>query len=75
MVAYGMPAIAALRSATSVDAKVLHMETQIGRVAAGLSADLIAVDGDPTAGHLGAAQGEVRDEGRHRCSEIAQARS
>jgi imidazolonepropionase-like amidohydrolase len=48
MVAYGMKPIDAVRSATSVDAKVLHMETQIGRVATGLFADLIAVDGDPT---------------------------
>ena len=48
MVAYGMAPIAALRSATSIDAKVLHMETQIGRVAAGLFADLVGVEGDPT---------------------------
>ncbi len=48
MVAYGMKPIDAVRSATSVDAKVLHMEAQIGRVATGLFADLIAVDGDPT---------------------------
>ena len=48
MVAYGMTPIDALKSATSVDARVLHMETQIGRVAEGLQADLIAVDGDPT---------------------------
>jgi len=48
MVAYGMSAIDALKSATSVDAKVLHMENQIGRVAQGLQADLIAVDGDPS---------------------------
>jgi imidazolonepropionase-like amidohydrolase len=48
MVAYGMKPIDAVKSATSVDAKVLHMESQIGRVATGLFADLIAVDGDPT---------------------------
>jgi imidazolonepropionase-like amidohydrolase len=47
MVAYGMAPIDALKSATSVDAKVLHMENQIGRVAQGLQADLVAVDGDP----------------------------
>jgi imidazolonepropionase-like amidohydrolase len=48
MVAYGMPALDALRAATSVDADVLHMETQIGRVAPNLFADLIAVQGDPS---------------------------
>jgi imidazolonepropionase-like amidohydrolase len=48
MVAYGMPALDALKSATSIDARVLHMENQIGRVAQGLQADLLAVDGDPT---------------------------
>lgn len=48
MVAYGMPAIDALRAATSVDADVLHMESQIGRIAPNLFADLIAVQGDPS---------------------------
>lgn len=48
MVAWGMPIIDALRSATSVDARVLHMEDKIGRVKVGLFADLIAVEGDPT---------------------------
>jgi imidazolonepropionase-like amidohydrolase len=48
MVAWGMPNIDALRSATSVDARVLHMEERVGRVRNGLFGDLIAVEGDPT---------------------------
>ncbi len=48
MVDYGMSAVAALRSATSTAARVLHMENQIGQVKAGLFADLVAFDGDPT---------------------------
>jgi imidazolonepropionase-like amidohydrolase len=46
MVEYGMPAVDALKSATSAGGRVLHMN--IGQVAAGMLADLIAVEGDPT---------------------------
>jgi len=48
MVQFGMPLIDALRSATSIDARVLHMGDKIGSVKTGLFADLIAVEGDPT---------------------------
>jgi len=48
MVAYGMSASAAMKSATSAAARVLHMENQIGAVKPGLYADLAAFDGDPT---------------------------
>jgi imidazolonepropionase-like amidohydrolase len=46
MVNYGMPAMDALKAATSVAGRVLHMD--IGQVKQGMLADLIAVDGDPS---------------------------
>jgi imidazolonepropionase-like amidohydrolase len=48
MVNYGMPIVDALKSATSTAARVVRMENQIGQVKAGLYADLVAWDGDPT---------------------------
>ena len=48
LVAYGMTPVASLRSATSIDAKMLRMGEQLGQVKAGYLADLIAVKGDPT---------------------------
>ena len=64
MVSYGMKPVDALRSATSVDARALHLDNRIGRVASGLLADLIAVDGDPTMDITRATANQVRDEGR-----------
>jgi imidazolonepropionase-like amidohydrolase len=46
MVDFGMPPVDALKAATSVAGRVLHMD--IGLVKPGMFADLIAVDGDPT---------------------------
>ena len=48
LVDYGMKPVDVLRSATSIDAKLFHMDDRIGTVKTGLLADLIAVDGDPT---------------------------
>ncbi len=49
MVQYGMKPIDALRTATSVAAEVLRMEGEIGTLAGGSTADLIAVSGEPEA--------------------------
>jgi imidazolonepropionase-like amidohydrolase len=46
MVNYGMSPLAAVKAATSVAGRVLHMD--IGVVKPGMLADLVAVDGDPT---------------------------
>jgi imidazolonepropionase-like amidohydrolase len=49
MVEYGLTPVAAIRAATSTNARILHRENDFGRIAPGLLADLVAVSGDPTA--------------------------
>ncbi|MEO6527699.1 MAG: amidohydrolase family protein [Gemmatimonadaceae bacterium] len=47
LVGYGLTPVQALRAATTVNARMLHMETTIGAVKPGLLADLVAIRGDP----------------------------
>ena len=47
MVEAGMPAIEAIRSATLIPAKILDKEAELGQVAPGFYADIIAVKGNP----------------------------
>jgi imidazolonepropionase-like amidohydrolase len=48
LVEYGMSPLAALRSATQVNAHVFRLDDRLGRIATGYLADLVAVEGDPT---------------------------
>lgn len=49
MVEYGMKPLEVLKSSTSVNADVFGYAGKIGRIKKGLFADIIAVEGDPTA--------------------------
>lgn len=48
MVDYGMKPIEALRAATSVNARIFHLSDIVGQLKAGLGADIISVEGDPS---------------------------
>ena len=48
MVRSGMTPLAALRAATSGNAKLFKLDGRLGRIAPGHLADLVAVEGDPT---------------------------
>jgi imidazolonepropionase-like amidohydrolase len=48
MVRGGMSPTQALLAATAVNAKIIRMQDELGRIAPNLYADLIAVTGDPT---------------------------
>jgi imidazolonepropionase-like amidohydrolase len=48
MVEAGMPAMAAIQSATITPALILNMENESGQIAPGFFADIIAVNEDPT---------------------------
>ncbi|RYU96226.1 metal-dependent hydrolase family protein [Emticicia agri] len=47
LVEYGMKPIEALKSATSINADAFHIEKQVGRIKAGLLADIVIVEGNP----------------------------
>lgn len=47
MVKYGMTPVQAIRSATTTSAEMLGMQNDVGAIAAGKYADIVAVKGDP----------------------------
>jgi len=49
MVKYGMTPAQAVRSATSGAAELLSMQSEVGSIAPGKFADVVAVKGDPLA--------------------------
>jgi len=47
MIEYGMKPLDVLKAATTVNAKALHMENEIGAIKPGLLADILVIQGDP----------------------------
>jgi len=47
LVEYGMKPLEALKSATSINADAFHIDYQVGRIKAGLLADILVVEGNP----------------------------
>ena len=66
MVKYGMSPLAVLQADLLNGAKLLGWEGQIGALEPGYLADVIAVPGDPSAGHRRATKRRICDEGRRR---------
>src|SRR2546430_12870990 len=64
MVRDGMTALQALTAATATDAQILRRGEDLGRVRAGMLADLVAVSGDPTRDIEAVEHGVFRMEGR-----------
>jgi imidazolonepropionase-like amidohydrolase len=48
MVAYGMTPLDVLRAATSTNAKIFHLDNEVGRIKENLKADILVVKGDPS---------------------------
>jgi imidazolonepropionase-like amidohydrolase len=48
MVDYGMRPLDALKAATSVNARLFHLDNRVGAIRRDMLADLVAVEGDPT---------------------------
>lgn len=47
MVEYGMEPVDVLQSATSINAALLHMSSEIGQIKTGMLAEMVVVDGNP----------------------------
>ena len=48
MVEYGLPVMDALKAVTSVNSKAFHLDSQLGYLKDGFTADLVIVAGDPS---------------------------